>query len=145
MEIILQLPSDLKIIPETTLDIIKQIKSKDISEDDLFDIRLALEEALVNAVKHGNKQSLEKKVFLKIIIHSSNATIEIKDEGKGFDCDSLASPVEDENLKKTCGRGIFLIKKLMDKVEFFDGGSGIRMVKSIEAAPFQANKRRKGA
>ena len=135
MVITLQLPSDLKIIPETSRDIIKKIKSKDISEDDLFDIRLALEEALVNAIKHGNKQDCNKNVLLKITINPGKATMQIKDEGEGFDYEKLVSPAEPKNLKKPYGRGVFLIKKLMDSVEFFDGGRGIKMVKLIEAAP----------
>jgi serine/threonine-protein kinase RsbW len=131
MVITLKLPSDLKIIPETTPGIIKKIKSKDISDDDLFDIRLALEEALVNAIKHGNKQDPYRNVFLKVIVTSGKVTMQIKDEGKGFDYKKLASPLGSKNLKKPCGRGVFLIKELMDKVEFFDGGSGIKMVKSF--------------
>jgi len=132
MVITLQLPSDLKIIPATTRDIIKKIKSNDISEDDLFDIRLALEEALINAIKHGNKQDRNKNVLLKITINPGKATMQIKDEGEGFDYEKLASPVEPNNLKKPYGRGVFLIKKLMDSVEFFDGGSGIKMVKLMK-------------
>jgi serine/threonine-protein kinase RsbW len=131
MDITLQIPSDLKIIPEISRDIIKQIKSKNISEDDLFDIRLAMEEALVNAIKHGNKEKQGKKVFLKVVIKARMVSIQIKDEGEGFDLDELTSPLLTKNLKKPCGRGIFLIRNLMDKVEFFDGGSGIKMVKSI--------------
>jgi serine/threonine-protein kinase RsbW len=131
MVITLQLPSDLKIIQETTRDIIKKIKSQEIGKDNLFDIRLALDEALVNAIKHGNKENPDKKVFLKVTIGPHIIEIQIKDEGSGFECDKIVSPLDEKNLKKPCGRGIFLMKKLMDKVEFFDGGSGIKMVKSF--------------
>lgn len=131
MVIILQLPSDLKTVPQSALDIIKKIKSKDISEDNLFDIRLALEEALVNAIKHGNKNNPDKKVFLKVTVDPKSVTIQVKDQGQGFDYEKIACPIEPENIRKPCGRGIFLMKKLMDSVEFFDGGSGIRMIKSL--------------
>ncbi|MFA5271266.1 MAG: ATP-binding protein [Candidatus Omnitrophota bacterium] len=137
MVITLQLSSDLKIIPQISRDIIKQIKSKNISDDDLFDIRLALEEALVNAIKHGNKGKPSKKVFLKVLIKAHMVSIQIKDEGEGFDSDELTSPLLTKNLKKTRGRGIFLIKNLMDKVEFFDGGSGIKMVKLMKQQLFK--------
>ncbi len=131
MVISLTLPSELKIVPETTLGIIKKIKSKNINDDTLFNLRLALEEALVNAIKHGNKQNKERKVIVKIAVSLNKITMEIKDEGQGFNHNKLSSPIEAKNLKKPYGRGVFLIKKLMDKVEFFDGGSRIKMVKSL--------------
>jgi serine/threonine-protein kinase RsbW len=126
-----KLKSDLKIIPEVTLSIFKKLQSLNIREDDLFDIRLCLEEALINAAKHGNKLDKNKEVYFKIKVLPQSIELEIKDQGQGFDCKNLPLPTDEENLEKTSGRGVFLIKKLMDKVEFLDGGSRIRMVKSI--------------
>lgn len=140
-----RLKLELKSIPEVVLQIFEKLHSSGITEDDLFDLRLCLEEALINAVKHGNKLQKNKEVYLKIKVSPQSIELEIKDAGSGFDYRNIPVPTDKENLEKTSGRGIFLIKELMDKVEFLDGGSRIRMVKSIEAAPFQAKRRGKGA
>jgi len=121
--------SDLKIIPQITMQVFKKLKDLKISDDELFDIRLCLEEALINAVKHGNRTQKDKKVFFKISILPASIKIEIKDEGKGFNYKDIPLPTLKKNLEKTSGRGIFLIKKLMDKVEFLDSGTRIRMIK----------------
>ena len=124
--------SDLKIIPQITLHVFKKLKDLEISEDELFDIRLCLEEALINAIKHGNRTQKDKKIFFKIKISPGKIEIEVKDQGKGFNHRNIPSPTIKKNLEKTSGRGIFLIKKLMDKVEFLDSGTRIRMIKYIQ-------------
>lgn len=124
-----KIKSNLKAIPQFTLSIFKKLEVTGISKDALFDIRLSLEEALINAVKHGNKMQKDKEVSFKIKVLPKSVEIEIKDQGKGFEHRNIPLPTDEKNLEKTSGRGIFLIKKLMDKVEFLDGGSRIKMVK----------------
>jgi serine/threonine-protein kinase RsbW len=126
-----KLKSDLKIIPKVTLEIFKELKTRGIDEDVLFDVRLCLEEALINAVKHGNKMDKNKKVSLRVAVLAKKIEIEVSDEGQGFDYRHIPSPVDAKNIERTCGRGIFLIKKLMDKFKFSSGGSRIRMIKYI--------------
>ncbi|MDP2924519.1 MAG: ATP-binding protein [Candidatus Omnitrophota bacterium] len=124
-----KIKSNLKAIPQFTLSIFKKLEATGINEDILFDIRLSLEEALINAVKHGNKMQKDKEVSFKIKVLPKSVEMEIKDQGKGFDYKNIPIPTDEKNLEKTSGRGVFLIKKLMDKVEFLDGGSRIKMVK----------------
>jgi serine/threonine-protein kinase RsbW len=127
-----KLKSDLKVIPEIALSIFKKLQSLAIKEDDLFDIRLALEEALINAARHGNKLDKNKEIYLKVKVLPQSIELEIKDQGNGFDYKKLPLPTDEQNLEKTSGRGVFLIKELMDEVEFLDGGSRIKMVKFVK-------------
>ncbi|MFC1674839.1 ATP-binding protein [Candidatus Omnitrophota bacterium] len=113
-------------------DFIKKLEPFKINKDKLFDIKLCLSEALINAVKYGNKMDKNKPVLLKLAASVDSVKIEVKDQGSGFDWNSLPSPIDNHNLDKLTGRGVFLIKNLMDKVEFSDGGSRIRMVKYLK-------------
>jgi len=131
MNIKYKINSDFKNILPVTLEIFQKLKSKGIKEDVLFDIRLCLEEAVVNAIKHGNKENRKKQVLINVGLVKNAIKITVKDQGKGFDYKYVASPVKGKNIKKPSGRGIFLIKKLMDTVQFSDGGSAIKMIKSF--------------
>jgi len=122
----------LKDIPQFTKNLVGELKPLRIPKDILFDLRLVIEEVLVNAVKHGNKMDPRKFVFLKIHTLPQRIDIEIKDQGKGFDYKKLPLPTKKENLHKHSGRGVFLIRKLMDKVKFFDGGSRIKITKLLK-------------
>jgi len=121
--------SDLKNILPVTLEIFQKLKSQGVKEDILFDVRLCLEEALVNAIKHGNKKDKKKLVYIAVKFINHIIEIIVKDQGKGFDYKNIPSPTKGKNIKKPSGRGIFLIKKLMDGVRFSNGGSTIKMVK----------------
>jgi len=122
----------LKDIPSVVKDIFRFVKPLKIAVDKVFDIRLSIEEALVNAVKHGNKSDNNKRVYLYLRAGTEVFTVEIRDDGKGFNYKKTPLPTTKGNLKKPSGRGIFLIRELMDEVEFFDGGSRIRMVKYLK-------------
>ncbi len=123
----------LEDIPQLVKNIIKELNHEHLSFNTAFDIKLSLEEALVNAVKHGNKQDDTKKVFIKAEVTNNNRLeIEVKDQGKGFDHLNLSPPVSEEKLKAFSGRGVFLIRKHMDNVVFFDGGRVIKMIKYLK-------------
>ncbi len=119
-------------IPAFTKDILKQLEGVCANPDTLFDIRLSLEEALINAVKHGNKLDQSKKVLVRIEAVPEKVVIEVKDEGSGFDYRSIASPTSDENVLKLSGRGVFLIRNFMDEVSFLDKGSRVKMIKYLK-------------
>ncbi len=131
MQITQSIPSKLELIPEFVKGLLDRIKERVSDEGLLFDIRLCLEEALINAVKYGNKMEASLPVEVKVEILPDKLSFEVKDQGKGFDYQSLPDPTSGDNLEKSSGRGIYLIKKLMDEVKFFDGGSRIMMVKFI--------------
>jgi serine/threonine-protein kinase RsbW len=99
------------------------------SEDDLFAIHLAVEEAVVNAFKHGNKRDPAKNVVIEYDLSPQKVDICVTDQGKGFDPEGLADPRVDENIYKTDGRGVLLIRSYMDKVEYNNAGNSVRMTK----------------
>lgn len=92
-------------------------------------IPLALTEALVNAVKHGNDEAADKRVGLSVDIDVDGVTMTVWDEGEGFDPASIPESIRPEDILKESGRGIFLIRAYMDEVEFSEDGRRIRMKK----------------
>jgi anti-sigma regulatory factor (Ser/Thr protein kinase) len=95
-----------------------------------FDVELALQEALANAVRHGCRGDRTKSVECHITYEGTGELrIVVRDPGPGFDVSSVPSPLEDTNLLRANGRGLFLINQLMDEVRFADGGREIHMRK----------------
>lgn len=86
-----------------------------LSEDELQKIAMAVRESMVNAVVHGNRYSAHKKVRLTIASRPERLTLKIADEGEGFDCECLPDPLAPENLLRSSGRGIFLIRAFVDE------------------------------
>jgi len=131
MRIQTKIPSSLESILEFLTDIIEEIKKLNIAEAELFKIKLALNEGLVNAAKHGNKLNVKLPVYVDIDATDQRVIFKIRDEGTGFNQSKLADPTKKENLDKSAGRGIFLIRSLMDRVEFSDCGRQLKMVKFL--------------
>ena len=96
---------------------------------DLFHVQLAVEEAIVNAITHGNHESPDKSVEVELHVSRSSTFMRILDQGEGFCPDTLPDPTEDENLETPHGRGVMLIKEMMDKVEYNACGNQVTMVK----------------
>jgi serine/threonine-protein kinase RsbW len=126
-----QIPSRLDLIPVFIRVFLKKIEYLSLGHDDIFGIKLALEEALVNAIKHGNKMNPAIAVEFRADIQDSKLTLQVSDQGSGFNFKSIPDPTAQDRLEKTSGRGVFLIKKLMDGVDFSDGGRTIKMIKFI--------------
>ena len=106
----------------------KAINYSGINESDGDDFAIAVTEIVNNAIHHGNKNVKEKKVFIDIFIYPSKLEAHIKDEGQGFDPDQIGDPLDPQNLMKESGRGIFLIKKLTDSLEFNFSNSGTEII-----------------
>lgn len=126
------IPSKLEVLHELIPRLLKKFKAASMHDDDMFVLQLALEEALVNAIKHGNKMNPDLLVAVTIQLSSDEIVITIKDKGEGFDHEVVSNPTQEENINRLSGRGVFLIKNLMDTVEYFDQGSGIRMAKNLK-------------
>ncbi len=110
-------------------ELIQKARDKGFRKDDLFAIRLALEEALVNAIKHGNKKDPEKKIKIEYCIGDDFFDITITDSGEGFDPEKVPDPRADGNVYKPCGRGLLLMKSYMDVVEYNETGNTVHMLK----------------
>lgn len=104
-------------------------KTLDYSDDDLFAAHLAIEEATVNAVKHGNKRNSDKTVTIEYDVTPEKIDVEVTDQGSGFDPNNLEDPRSSENIYKTGGRGVLLIKSYMDVVEYNKTGNSVHIVK----------------
>ena len=94
----------------------------DLNDDIYGNIMIAVTEAVNNAIKHGNSGNKSKNVYLSLYLEDSLIKFIVKDEGTGFNHESLPDPTAPENLEKPGGRGIFLMKHLSDEVEFKDNG-----------------------
>lgn len=112
--------------------ILPKLKAHDFGEDDIFAVHLAMEEAFINAVKHGNKMNPEKEVRIKYSVGADKVEISMTDEGRGFDPGTVPDPRCGENLYKAGGRGILLMRSYMDIVEFNKRGNRVRMVRYKE-------------
>ena len=99
---------------------------------DVFGVRLALEEALVNAIKHGNGMDPNKKVHIECRVSRERVWIRIRDEGEGFDLNALPDPTLEENLEKPSGRGVLLMREFMTNVEYNDRGNCVTLEKHRE-------------
>lgn len=96
---------------------------------DVYGIHLALEEALVNAVQHGNRSDLQKSVEMRCYLGDDQVRIEIEDEGPGFDVTKLPDPTSDEFRERPNGRGVLLIRTFMSHVEYRGRGNLVVMEK----------------
>lgn len=110
-------------------DIVALAQTCEFSEPELFAIRLAVEEALVNAIKHGNGSDPSKKVRIEYEIDPEQVRIRIEDEGPGFDPEDVPDPTDPEFLERPCGRGLMLMRHYMSHVEFSQGGNCVEMLK----------------
>ncbi|OGF67057.1 MAG: hypothetical protein A2Y62_10935 [Candidatus Fischerbacteria bacterium RBG_13_37_8] len=112
----------------TVLQILK------LDDDTKFKITMAIREAVINAIYHGNKNDVKKKVEISYVFDNKKLEIIVTDEGNGFNYKSLPNPTKKENLLKPFGRGIFFIRSFMDKVNFTheaDKGLTLRMIKNL--------------
>jgi serine/threonine-protein kinase RsbW len=113
------LMENIKII-ESFID---NAKDKFEINDDIYgNIVISVTECVSNAIIHGNKEDAKKSVHLELILEDDKIKFTISDEGTGFNLDELKDPTAPENLEKTGGRGIFLIKNLADEVVFENEG-----------------------
>jgi len=112
--------------------ILDQVQQCGFDGDAVFAIKLALEEALINAIKHGNKLDPKKKVKIEALVSPVCAEIVIEDQGPGFNRSAVPDPTAEENLTKCSGRGLLLMETYMSKVNYSKKGRRVHMVKQNE-------------
>ena len=121
--------NDSHLLKETSKKLINDLKQKGVSEEIIFDVHVGFEEALRNAMIHGNKSIPGKQVLIETVISEDSVLICVEDEGDGFDPASLPDPTLGDNLMRENGRGVYLIKHLMDEVTYENGGNRVVMRK----------------
>jgi serine/threonine-protein kinase RsbW len=122
--------------PSAVVDVFNQIQpglqASGYSEEDIFAIHLSLEEAFINAVKHGNKMEPSKAVKVDYSIEPDKIEICMTDEGEGFDPEVIPDPRYGDNLYKPAGRGMLLMRSFMDVLEYNKKGNSLRMIRYRE-------------
>lgn len=109
--------------------ILSEIKANNFSREDVFSAHLAMQEAFLNAIKHGNRMDPCKQVKIEYSVSPEKFEISIMDEGEGFEPESVPDPRHEENLYKTEGRGLLLMNSYMDVVEYVGRGNCVHMVR----------------
>jgi anti-sigma regulatory factor (Ser/Thr protein kinase) len=128
-DLVLELPNDLKAIENAVEYVVRECES--CSEDHRrlrLNFRVALTEALSNAMLYGNHRDPGKRVRLEIRMQSCSIVARITDEGNGFDPAVLPDPTTPVNVRKTGGRGVFLMRKLLDEVRYNKRGNSVTLV-----------------
>lgn len=122
--------------PSAINSVFKQIQAKledhNFGKDDIFAVHLTLEEAFLNAVKHGNKMDPSKKVKVDYSIDADKIEISVTDQGPGFQPEAIDDPRFGDNLFKPGGRGLLLMNSYMDMVKFNEQGNSVSMVRYKE-------------
>lgn len=123
------IPSKLTELPAVQQAIIDDAQRHGFGKDEVFAIRLALDEAISNAIHHGNQGDPAKTVTIEYAVDDQTVTIDVTDQGPGFQRDTLPDPTLEENLTTPHGRGVMLIEAYMTEVRYNQSGNHITMVK----------------
>jgi serine/threonine-protein kinase RsbW len=123
------IPSDTTEARRVQDEIEQELRARRASDQEIFSVRLALEEALVNAIKHGNQMDRAKKVVISYRFLMERFEVLITDEGAGFDPNDVPDPTAVENLERPCGRGLMLMRHYMTEVAYNERGNSVSMAK----------------
>jgi serine/threonine-protein kinase RsbW len=135
------LPSQVVLISPFVDQLMRFIAKCRKDEDSQVDIEAALREALANAIVHGNHQDPHKRVYVTCrCTTDGEVSITVQDEGQGFDSKAVPDPTTPENRLVKHGRGIYLMKTLMDEIRFEQGGAVVYMRKKPNARPGTVRK-----
>lgn len=113
-----EIPSDPNLLPELDDFLIDIARNAGMIEDKFNNLSLSFSEALSNSIVHGNQKNINKKVKITIKVDDEKMTILLKDEGKGFNIDSVPDPTKPENILKDSGRGIHIMKSFLDDLSY---------------------------
>lgn len=119
-------PQQCAILIEELLELLAE---DDWGKEDAFAIRMAVEESVMNAIMHGNEQNLNKDVRVIFELKTDRFYAKITDQGKGFNLEDVPDPTAEENLERTCGRGVRLIQTFVDKCRYNERGNVVELTK----------------
>lgn len=125
----LAIPSATESIRDVEEAVAELLEQAEFSENDIFAMRLALDEAMANAIKHGNCYDAAKKVSVKYKLEKDGMVIVVADEGEGFNYEDLPDPTAPDRIELPSGRGLLLMHSYMDSVSFNERGNEVTMVK----------------
>lgn len=125
----IEIPSEIGYIRKVSTEILEHLQRLRIDESIQFDVRLAVEEAVRNAIEHGHHRNKDLPIAVSYEVDKDKIEIEVEDRGEGFDLKKIADPRTRENLMKEGGRGVFLMFELMDEVRYNKKGNRVKMAK----------------
>lgn len=125
----IRIPSTLQAAKEPEREILQATEQCGYDDDATFAIKLALEEAMTNAVKHGNGNDESKSITVRYSVSVSQVVIIVRDEGPGFVPEDVPDPTQNDRLMLPTGRGIMLMRAYMDEVCYQADGREVRLVK----------------
>ena len=133
-DLVLDLPTDVRSIENAVEYVMSRCHAcADHALRLNLNFRVGLTEALSNAMLYGNGDDPSKRVVVEVTMMEGHIEARVRDQGPGFDPSSVPDPTTPENLTKACGRGIFLMRELMDEVSFNDRGNEVRLVLRLES------------
>ena len=121
------LPNRRAEIEAVQRQVVEALQRRHYDAESCFAVRVALGEALANAFKHGNKDDPQKAVTVECRVDATRVTLEVEDEGEGFDPSTVPNPTEPENIDIPAGRGIALMRSYMTEVSFDPPGNRVRL------------------
>lgn len=128
-EFVLELPSDLRVIEDTVSFLVSCVRCFSFSGARLnLNFRVGVTEALANAVLYGNGSDRRKPVRVELSLNTTRVVVRVVDQGNGFDPSVVPDPTLPERIQRPGGRGLFLLRQLMDEVEYNDRGNAVRLV-----------------
>jgi serine/threonine-protein kinase RsbW len=130
----LEIPSLQDYLPQAEQFLEEKFKQHGLERDDIADLAISATEIINNAIIHGNQKDPDKKVKIEIEFSEDRLTIAITDQGSGFSPDDIPSPIQDDNLLKETGRGIFIVRSLVDDLvieQAPEGGTRMIIIKKL--------------
>ena len=128
-------PNDLSAAKRPERAILAEVEQCGFCENVCFAVKLALEEAITNAFRHGNKCDPTKRITVYYDITPERIEIEVRDEGDGFQPDCIPDPTLPENIHRPHGRGIMLMRSYLDEVHYCETGHSVRLVMNKRKVP----------
>jgi serine/threonine-protein kinase RsbW len=128
-------PNDLHRAREAEETILAAVGACGYDPDAVFGIKLSLEEALTNAVRHGNAGDPDKTVTIRYFVDAERVVVMVRDEGNGFRPEAVPDPTADENLERPSGRELMLMQSYMSQVTYSPRGNEVWMLKLNRPAP----------
>ncbi|MEZ4415042.1 MAG: ATP-binding protein [Gemmatimonadota bacterium] len=127
-DLVLELPNDLAAIESAVEYVVSALNGHADPRKLSLNLRVGLTEALSNAMLYGNRQDPAKRVRVEIMRAVSSITVRVTDEGPGFDPACVPDPTLPRNRRRPCGRGVFLMRQLMDEVHYNEQGNSVTLI-----------------
>ncbi len=123
------IPSTLPVVRDLVEEVGQLLAGADWPEDGVFAVRMGLDEAVANAVKHGNRSDPGKRVWVEVRLYPDRVELTVRDQGQGFDPAKLPDPTDCDSIERTHGRGVMLINVYMNQARYNAKGNEVFMLR----------------